>query len=97
MKGMMNPVYKQSSSIVCREIAGQTILVPIRQTVSDLESIYTLNETAALAWRMMDGQHSLEEIQAQIVQNYRVDPEPAGRDLFELVAQLLRLEAIESV
>ena len=51
----LNTVYKKSDSIVSRRIADEFILVSIRQNVGDLESIYTLNETAARIWELIDG------------------------------------------
>ena len=37
-------------------IAGETIVVPIRGQVGDLESIYNLNEVGSVIWEMTDGQ-----------------------------------------
>ena len=70
------------------------ILVPIRQSASELDSIYTLNETAASAWELMDGEHTLEQICEALVAEYQVDPAEAQDDLFELAAQLCELKVI---
>ena len=43
-------IYSKSESVVFREIGEECILVPIRQGVGDLDSIYTLNRTAARIW-----------------------------------------------
>ena len=89
--------YQKTPSIVSREIAGEVILVPIRQNLGDLGSIYTLNETAALAWSLLDGEHTLEQICEQIVMEYAVTSEEAERDLKELVEQLCEIEAVSVV
>ena len=44
--------YQKDASIVSREIAGEVILVPIRQNMGDMESIFTLNETASRIWEL---------------------------------------------
>jgi hypothetical protein len=93
----MDQRYKQASSIVSREIAGETILVPIRQNVGDLENIFTLNETAALAWGLMDGDHTLAEIQRVVEQHYDVATLQAQQDLLDLIEELRQIEAIEPV
>jgi hypothetical protein len=54
--------YEKDPSIVHRNIAGETILVPIRSHVADLESIYTLDEVAARIWELIDGQRKVGEI-----------------------------------
>ena len=36
-----------------RVIAGETILVPLRQNLGDLESIYTLNGVGTFIWQQL--------------------------------------------
>lgn len=86
--------YRKDPSIVSREIVGETILVPIRQNVGDLESIYTLNETAARIWALMDGQRSVREIRDVIVEEYEVGEDEVERDLIELIGELTTIGAI---
>ena len=89
--------YQKDPDMVSREIAGEVILVPIRRNVGDLESVYTLNETAALAWTLFDGSHTVNQIQDQIVTEYDVDTNEAERDLIELIQQLEEIGAIARV
>ena len=62
----LDKVYTKSDSIVFRKIADEFILVPIRQNVGDLESIYTLNETAARIWELIDGKIKVKEIKENL-------------------------------
>ena len=59
--------------------------------------VYTLNETAALAWTFFDGSLTVNQIQAQIVTEYEVDEDEAERDLIELIQQLEEIGAIARV
>lgn len=87
-------VYKKTDSIVSRKIADEFILVPIRQNVGDLESIYTLNETAARIWELIDGKISVREIRERIVEEFEVTSEEAEKDLVEHLQQLQGIKAI---
>ncbi len=87
-------VYTKDPSIVARQIAGEMILVPIKQNVGDLESIYLLNETALFAWQLLDGNHSLADIRTQVTDEFQVDEQQAGQDLLELIADLKRVGAV---
>ena len=89
--------YQKDPDMVSREIAGEVILVPIRSNVGDLESVYTLNETAALAWTLFDGSLTVNQIQDKIVTEYEVDEDEAQRDLIELIQQLEEIGAIARV
>lgn len=90
----LDKVYKKSDSVVFRKIGEECILVPIRQDVGDLESIYTLNETAARIWELTDGKTQVSQIKEKIVQEFEVDPEQAEQDLKEHLQQLEGIQAI---
>jgi hypothetical protein len=87
-------VFRKDSSVVARQIAGEMILVPIRQNMGDLESIYLLNQTALFAWNLFDGGHTLADIRQQVTREFDVDEAQAGNDLLELVNNLERLGAL---
>ena len=90
----LEKVYKKSDSIVSRKIGDEFILVPIRQDVGDLESIYTLNETGALIWELIDGKIQVNEIKEKIIEEFEVEPEEAEKDLLEHLQQLEGIKAI---
>jgi hypothetical protein len=90
----LNTVYNKSDSIVSRKIADEFILVPIRQNVGDLESIYTLNETAARIWELIDGKMKVEEIKEKLIEEFEVSPEEAEKDIIEHIMQLKEIKAI---
>lgn len=90
----LDKVYSKSDSIVSRKIADEFILVPIRQNVGDLESIYTLNVTAARIWELIDGKIKVREIKERVVEEFEVTPEEAEKDLVEHLGQLEGIKAI---
>ena len=90
----LEKVYNRSDSVVSRKIGDEFILVPIRQDVGDLESIYTLNETAARIWELIDGKTRVREIKERIIDEFDVEPIQAEQDLKEHLAQLEGIEAI---
>jgi len=87
--------YDKHPDIVFRDIEGEMILVPIRRSTANLESIYTLNETAGRIWKLMDGHRTLAQIRDVLVEEYNVTPAAAQEDLLELVAYLEQIEALE--
>ncbi len=94
MDDLTQSIYRHDPNIVSRLIAGEMILVPIRKNVGDMESIYTLNETAARIWELIDGQRSAAEVLEQIVSEFDIDPTEAEHDLMELLQDLAGLGAL---
>jgi hypothetical protein len=90
----LDKVYSKSDSIVFRKIADEFILVPIRQNVGDLESIYTLNETAARIWELIDGKIKVGEIKEKLIEEFEVTPEEVEKDIVEHLMQLEEIKAI---
>ena len=90
----LEKVYKKSDSMVSRTIGDESILVPIRQNAGELDSIYTLNDTAAHVWELIDGQTKVREIKEKLISEFDVKADEAERDLTEHLQQLLALKAI---
>jgi ppGpp synthetase/RelA/SpoT-type nucleotidyltranferase len=93
---ILEKVYRKSDSIVFRKIGDEFILVPIRQNVGDLDSIFTLNETAARIWELIDGERSLHEIKNTMTEEFDVTPAEAEKDLIEHLQQLEGIKAVSN-
>jgi len=89
--------YEKDPNMVYRMIADEFILVPIRQHVADLESIYTLDEVGARIWELIDGQRTVKEIRDLIVEEYEVSPDVAEADLVEFIQQLEAIGGVREV
>lgn len=94
---LLDQRYRKYPSLVARNIAGEVILVPIRQNAGDLDSVYTLNETASFVWERLDGQRTLREIKRELLDAFEVDEPDAERDLIELLEQLTGIGVVEAV
>ncbi len=89
--------YKRSDDIVSRKIADEVILVPIRNNVGDLESIYTLNEVGARTWELIDGQRTSAQVKDVIVSEFEVDDSQAKIDVEDFIQGLMEIKAIREI
>jgi hypothetical protein len=87
-RAAVDEVYVREESAVTRRIAGETVIVPVRDDVADLDSIYTLNETGTFVWELLDGRHTVGELVAALVARFEVSPEVAGADVARLIVSL---------
>jgi len=93
--GIWKRVIKKKKDIVSREIAGETILVPLRGNLTDLQRIWSLNPVAAYIYKNLDGQKSLEDIRNEILSIFDVQKEDADSDIQEFISELLRSDLVE--
>jgi hypothetical protein len=91
----LNKSYRSSTEIIKREIGNETILVPIRKSAEELDSIYTVNEIAARIWDLMDGKKTVAEIKKTLLNDYDVTLEELDRDVEEFISKLLNERLIE--
>lgn len=89
--------YEKDESIVFRKIEDETILVPIKNNVGDLQNIYVLNEVGARIWELIDGKKDMEEISDVICTEYDIIPVEAERDIKEFLKDLESVGAINTV
>ena len=93
MEGL-DKIYKRNENFVFRKIEDETILVPLKDNVGDMGSIYNLNEVAAFVWEQLDGKKSLGDIKHRLLEEFEVSAVEAEDDLTEYIAQLKEIEAI---
>ena len=90
----LDRIFKKNENFVFRKIEDETILVPIKDNVGDMGSLYNLNELAAFVWEQLNGKRSLQDIKNRLLEEYDVPAEKAGNDLSEYIAQLKEIDAI---
>ena len=90
----MTRYYDKDPAMVSRQIAGELILVPIRQNVGDLQCMYTLNQIGSRIWDLLTGGKAVEDIVSVLTQEYEVESEQAEADVADLLSQLEDIGAI---
>jgi len=89
--------YHRTDEFVARTIAGETVLVPIRQQIGDLESILTLNDVATFIWERLADGASVGDIAAALEESFEAQAAEIRRDLEEFLEQLLSIRAIQRI
>jgi len=89
--------FVKEKDLVTRCVAGETIVVPIKNNVGDLDSIYTLNEVGTLIWELIDGKNSVNRIAEVISNTYEVKLEEAERDALQFINSLEKAGMIRTV
>ena len=80
--------------LIKRQIAGDTILVPVGKTVYDAHGLFVLNELGEFIWELLPNVQTEAEIVERIVNEYDVSAEAAATDVSEFMRALKKLEII---
>ena len=89
--------FVKKEDCVSREIAGETLIVPVRSHGGDVNAIYTMNELGTMIWGLVDGQTAVEQIVEAICRTYDVAPEKASDDAVAFLHSLEEAGLIGSI
>lgn len=92
---MWDKIYQKKEEVVSREIAGETILVPVKGKLADMQKIFSLNQTAEYIWKNLDGKKKLDDICRGLLTHFDVNQTEAEKDISEFVTELITADLIE--
>lgn len=85
---------KIKKELIKREIAGETILVPVGKTVFESNGLFALNEVGGFIWDLLPQAENEEAICAAVLEAYDVSPEEAAADVAEFLQTLRKMQII---
>ncbi|MBQ7902523.1 MAG: PqqD family protein [Oscillospiraceae bacterium] len=86
---------KIKKQLIKRDIAGDTILVPVGKTVYDSNGLFVLNELATFIWDILPSAENAQQIVEKILEEYEVTKEQAAADTAEFLGKLKELQVID--
>lgn len=95
--GSLDRRYGKNPGLVTRRIAEETMLVPVKGKLAQLQKIFVLNPVAAHVWERLDGESPLRDVLSSITAEFDVSEDEARCDLLELVDTLLAADLIRDV
>lgn len=74
--------------LIKRNIAGDTVLVPVGKTVYDANGLFILNEVGAFLWDILPQAENEEALVDRLLEEYEVDRQTAQKDVAAFVEKL---------
>jgi len=90
-------ILEKAQGLVGREIAGETILVPVRGDLASLQQTFVMNPVAAHVWKRLDGRTTLDAILHDLLDRCEVAAERARADLEDFIGELRRHRLVATV
>jgi hypothetical protein len=84
----LQSVFSHSPRIVTRKTGNEYVLVPVANNIADMDSVYTLNESGAFIWELIDGKRNVEEIISAVTDEFDTDGETARADVLSFLENL---------
>jgi hypothetical protein len=85
----------RSQAVIARVVAGETLIIPVRDRVGDLASIYSLNSTGSLIWKLLGSPRTLTQLAMAFAQEYEVEPEMVQGDVADFLNEMMAVGMVE--
>lgn len=79
---------KVTDDVVRREIAGETLLIPVGEAALRLNGLVSLNETGAFLWDLLKEERTAEELTGALCREFDVAEETAAADVAAFLSQV---------
>lgn len=85
---------KINGEFILRQIADETILVPVGQTALKFNGLITLTPVSGFIWRCLEQNMSRAQILEKLLLEYEVERATAESDLDEFLAGLIQWDLL---
>ena len=90
----MRRTITKTDHVVERKVRDNLILVPMKTGPARLDALYTLNETASLLWKEIDGETTEDKLVTCLLAEYEVDEATARQDVDRILNELAAIGAV---
>lgn len=77
-----------------RDIAGETILIPVDKSVYDSHGLFALNELAGFLWDLLPEAESEEELVHAVLNEYEAEEAQVRQDVKEFLNKLREMKIL---
>jgi methyltransferase-like protein len=86
-------IFIKKSRFATRYVDEELVLVPVKNSVADMNELFTLNEVGSFIWENIDGQKTEESIANAVAEEFDVDLPTARNDVSEFISRLIEMTA----
>ena len=83
-----------NKNLLKRDVAGETVLIPVGKTVLESRGMFALNEVGSFLWDLLPQAEGAADLTAAVLREYEVAEEEARRDIEEFLERLEKMGII---
>lgn len=85
---------KIKKQLIKRDIAGDTILVPVGKSVTESKGLFVMNELATFIWDLLPETESEGQIIDAVLREYEVSRDQASADVHAFLEKLRTMDIL---
>jgi hypothetical protein len=88
--------YQRSPNVLQRRLGNESLLVPVKGNLADLQKIFSLNPAGETIWRALEQPCTPEELTRKVCDAYNIDEAIASRDVNRFIQEMTQRNLVES-
>ncbi|MBU1050860.1 PqqD family protein [Candidatus Bipolaricaulota bacterium] len=86
---------KRKADFMMENVGGEYLLVPLGSQVMDINGIITLNDSGAYLWKLLEEEHTVDDLAAALAERFEVTPTQALTDVNVFLKQIGEVGMLE--
>ena len=86
---------KIKKDVVVRCVAGEYMLIPIGDAITDYNGLFVITESGMLLWDLIKNGAEKDELVSALMKEYGIDSKTATEDINEFIKKLCNLGIAE--
>lgn len=82
--------FSRANDVVCRKVAGEALLVPIKGNIADMQQVFRLDEVGEFVWEHLESPKTVEQLGQEVTTAFDVSQETAAQDIHAFLSDLQR-------
>lgn len=87
---------KIKDGYVLREVAGNTIVIPVGDAAINFNGMINLNETGAFLWKLLENDVEPRFLLQELMKEYDVEEEQAKKDITDVINKLYNAGVLDA-
>ena len=87
---------KIKDGYVLREVAGNTIVIPVGDAAINFNGMINLNETGAFLWKLLENDVEPIFLLQELMKEYDVEEEQAKKDITDVINKLYNAGVLDA-
>lgn len=92
---LQEEIFVRSQTVIARVVAGETLIIPVRDKVGGLTSIYSLNSSGSLIWKLLGSPRTVTQLAIAFAQEFDVEPEMVRWDVADFLNEMVAVGMVE--
>jgi hypothetical protein len=88
-------IFVRSRTVIARVVAGETLIIPVRDKLGDPASVFSLNNAGSLIWNLLGSPRTVTQLSIAFAKEFGVEPQMVWWDVADFLNEMAAVGMVE--